>query len=148
MKLSKTTNPQGIIVRRGLRAIHRAQQASIAGAVHQDARHVREASTKTTVAPAGATRVLAVIIVPQVPRRITRVLRDNTVAMDLPVVRTAPVASVSLSSCTHDYSGNSSSDHSSVSSCDSMRADSLRSNRSRIGRADRLQRLSRRILLS
>ena len=79
----KNTNPQGIIVRRGLRAIHRAQQASIAGAVHQDARHVREASTKTTVAPAGATRVLAVIIVPQVPRRITRVLEDIIVHLAL-----------------------------------------------------------------
>ena len=75
--------PPVTIVRRGLRAIHRAQQASIAGAVHQDARHVREASTKTTVAPAGATRVLAVIIVPQVPRRITRVLEDIIVHLDL-----------------------------------------------------------------
>ena len=51
--------------------------------MHQDARHVREASTKTTVAPAGATRVLAVIIVPQVPRRITRVLEDIIVHLDL-----------------------------------------------------------------
>ena len=75
--------PPVTIVRRGLRAIHRAQQASIAGAVHQDARHVREASTKTTVAPAGATRVLAVTIVPQVPQRITRVLEDIIVHLAL-----------------------------------------------------------------
>ena len=44
--------------------------------MHRDARHVREASTKTTVAPAGATRVLEDIIVHLALRDSPLVLRD------------------------------------------------------------------------